>query len=175
MRIIAGKLKGRQFEAPSGHRTHPMSEKIRGALFNALGDITGLTVLDAFAGSGALSFEAVSRGAAYATAIEINPQAHRIISENIRTLGIRGNVKSVRASTAGWLTTASDAKFDIVLLDPPYDNVRPRLLADIAKRAKEGGVIVASLPPGTNLVLDNLQLQLRKSYGDAELLFYKNS
>jgi 16S rRNA (guanine966-N2)-methyltransferase len=63
MRVVAGSLKGRIFNEPSGHQTHPMSEKVRGALFNALGDIEGLSVLDAFAGSGALSFEAVSRGA----------------------------------------------------------------------------------------------------------------
>ena len=67
MRIIAGSLGGRVFKAPSGHRTHPMSEKIRGAIFNALGDISDLTVLDAFTGSGALCFEAVSRGVANAT------------------------------------------------------------------------------------------------------------
>jgi 16S rRNA (guanine966-N2)-methyltransferase len=59
MRIIAGELKGRNIQEPYGHRTHPMSEKVRGAVFNALGDIEGLAVLDAFAGTGALSFEAV--------------------------------------------------------------------------------------------------------------------
>ena len=60
MRVISGKFGGQLFDAPKGHRTHPMSEKVRGALFSVLGDISGLTVLDAFAGSGALSIEAIS-------------------------------------------------------------------------------------------------------------------
>ena len=64
MRIIAGTLKGQQFQTPHSHKTHPMGDKIRGALFNVLGDIEGLSFLDAFSGSGALAFEAASRGAA---------------------------------------------------------------------------------------------------------------
>ena len=77
MRIIAGYLGGRQFNSPRSNRTHPMSDKARGGLFNALGDISGLTVLDAFAGSGALSFEAISRGAESVIAVDIDVgQAH---------------------------------------------------------------------------------------------------
>ncbi len=56
MRVISGFLGGRNFESPHGHRTHPMSEKVRGAIFGALGDIKGLTVLDAFSGSGRISY-----------------------------------------------------------------------------------------------------------------------
>ncbi|MCA9330109.1 RsmD family RNA methyltransferase, partial [Candidatus Saccharibacteria bacterium] len=63
MRIISGKLGSRQFIAPKGFATHPMGDRVRTALFNTLGDIVGLTVLDAFGGSGAISFEAISRGA----------------------------------------------------------------------------------------------------------------
>jgi 16S rRNA (guanine(966)-N(2))-methyltransferase RsmD len=75
MRIIAGTLGGRTFESPHGRRTHPMSDKVRGSLFNTLGDIDGLTILDAFAGSGALAFEAISRGAEHVLAIEIDNRA----------------------------------------------------------------------------------------------------
>ena len=69
MRVIAGRLGGRLFDSPHTRRTHPMSDKARGALFNMLGDIEGMHVLDPFAGTGALSFEAISRGAASALAI----------------------------------------------------------------------------------------------------------
>ena len=70
MRIISGVLGGRVFKAPNGNKTHPMSEKIRGAMFNSLGDISGLTVLDAFSGSGAVAIEAFSRGAEHVVAVD---------------------------------------------------------------------------------------------------------
>src|SRR3954470_23836038 len=101
MRIIAGQLKGQQFQAPHGHKTHPMSDKMRGALFNVLGDIEGLTFLDAFAGSGALAFEAASRGAKAVTAIEIDNSAHKTIGQNIKALHISTQVKAVKANTGG--------------------------------------------------------------------------
>ena len=105
MRIIAGQLKGNMFASPHGNRTHPMSDKVRGALFNALGDIEGLTVLDAFAGSGALAFEALSRGAASATLLKKDKPAQRAISENIVTLNVEKRTKLIRASANAWLGT----------------------------------------------------------------------
>ena len=83
MRVIAGRLRGRQFKSPPGRRSHPMSEKMRGALFNVLGDIEGLTLLDAFSGSGAISFEAISRGARSVQAVEKAVLAYRTICKNI--------------------------------------------------------------------------------------------
>src|ERR1039458_7477259 len=97
MRVIAGFLGGRNFDSPGGHRTHPMSDKVRGAIFGVLGDIKGLTVLDAFAGSGALAIEAISRGAKRAVAIEVDKGAHTVITENIKALGIEDRIKAVRA------------------------------------------------------------------------------
>src|SRR5579883_2683533 len=102
MRIVAGTLGGRQFEAPKGHRTHPMSDKVRGALFNMLGDISGLTVFDAFAGSGALSFEAISRGAKSAVAVDIDKSAHKTILKNAKQLGVPAQLKAIRANASGW-------------------------------------------------------------------------
>src|SRR5688500_6254990 len=102
MRIITGYLGGRNFNSPRGHRTHPMSDKARGALFNALGDIEGLTVLDAFAGSGALSFEAISRGAVSATAIDIDKAAYEAIQANVESLGLEDKVTVLRKNIGGW-------------------------------------------------------------------------
>ena len=92
MRIVSGQLKGQQFQSPHGHRTHPMAEKVRGALFNILGDIEGLTFLDAFAGSGALAFEAASRAAASVTAIDKDSSAHQIIEHNLKDLHLEKTV-----------------------------------------------------------------------------------
>jgi 16S rRNA (guanine966-N2)-methyltransferase len=175
MRIIAGSLGGRQFASPRGHRTHPMSDKGRGALFNALGDIEGLAVLDAFAGSGALGFEAVSRGAGRITAIERDRQAQQTIEANIQGLGLHGSVKLISANAAGWLKTA-DNTFDLVLLDPPFEDLQPNLLVKLAERTKPGGLTVLSLPPEADVELPEDRFQLTtKAYGDNQLVFYRKT
>jgi len=173
MRIIAGELGGRLFDAPRGHRTHPMGDKIRGALFNTLGDITGLTVLDAFAGSGAVSFEAVSRGAASAIAVESDKVAYTTIQRNIESLGVEEKVQLVRAFVISYVRRIHD-EFDIVVADPPYDDVQYKALEILPKYVKLGGVIIYSLPPSGRLIMpENFELVSQKSYGDATLHFYR--
>lgn len=173
MRIIAGDLKGRQFNSPGGHRTHPMSDKMRGALFNALGDIQGLTVLDAFAGSGAIAFEAISRGASRSTAIERDKSAQRSVAENIQILGLEEQVKLVKASAASWLRT-SQVKFDVVIADPPWDDMQLGLVERVSLRTKPGGIFVASLAKNARLIPDEtLELVTQKDYGDGTLSFYR--
>ncbi len=176
MRIIAGRLGGRQFSSPKGHRTHPMSDKGRGALFNALGDIEGLTILDAFAGSGALSFEAVSRGAAHSTAIERDRSAQITIDANIKELGLASKVKPIKANAAGWLST-TDESFDLVILDPPFEDLQPNLLLRLAARTLPGGTVVLSLPPDGDVRLPESAFQYlaTKSYGDNQLVFYRKN
>src|SRR5437868_15008558 len=112
MRIIAGTLKGQQFQTPHSHKTHPMGDKIRGALFNVLGDIEGLTFLDAFAGSGALAFEAASRGAKSVVAIDNDRAAHLVIEKNVRDLHLQKIVKVTKANTGGWSIHNMENKFD---------------------------------------------------------------
>lgn len=174
MRIIAGQLKGRTFDSPKGHRTHPMSDKMRGALFAMLGDIEDLTVLDAFAGSGALSFEAISRGAASALAIDADISAQRAIAENIAKLGLEQLVKMVRASANAWLGTNEGASFDLVLCDPPYDNLQESLIARLAHAVRTQGLLVLSWPGAEPLPqLEGLKLEAARRYGDSQLGFYR--
>lgn len=174
LRVIAGTLGGRTFEAPSGHKTHPMSEKIRGAIFNMLGDIKGLYILDAFAGSGALAFEAVSRGAKKVIAVELDTNAHKTIELNIMALGT-SNITTSRANVGSWVKTNSKDRFDIILCDPPYDHVNPELLESLAWHVKPGGILVLSLPPDTRILLpeDVFTVVSQKNYGDATLVFYR--
>ncbi len=174
MRVIAGALGGRVFASPKGHRTHPMSDKVRGALFTVLGELDGLTVLDAFAGSGALSFEAVSRGAKAVVAIEIDRLAQKTIAENIQKLGVHGTVKLVKASNAAWLQTAERIAFDVVICDPPYDDLQPEQLAKLTKTVKTDGIFVLSWPGAQDPpYFDGLVQITRKEYGDAQLVFYQ--
>ena len=173
MRIIAGNLKGRVFESPHSAKTHPMSDKVRGALFTMLGDIGGMSVLDAFAGSGALSFEAISRGAARAVALDSDRSAQQCIMRNIGNLGLARQVKLIKASASAWLSTTEDS-FDIVLLDPPFNDPQPKLLMRLAERARHDGIAAISLPPTVDFcLLEGYQLLARKSYGDASLAFYR--
>lgn len=173
MRIIAGRLGGRQFASPKGHRTHPMSDKMRGALFNALGDISGLTVLDAFAGSGAISFEAVSRGAAHAMAVERDRQAQQAIAESIEKLGISGQIKLIKASAGSWLGTSDDL-FDIVVVDPPWEDPQINLLLRLADRTKPGGLFVSSIRNASDLSLrGNFHELSRKNLGDGSLTIFR--
>ena len=173
MRIIAGSLGGRNFIAPKGHKTRPMSEKVRGALFNALGDIEGLTVLDAFSGSGAIGFEALSRGAKQVTAIDSDKDAQLSICQNITSLGVGEKMQLISASTNVWLRTSKDV-FDIVICDPPYNNFQTTVLVKLAERTKAHGTLTLSLPPWADVNLGNgFRLLSRKAYGDASLLFYR--
>jgi 16S rRNA (guanine966-N2)-methyltransferase len=173
MRIIAGKLGGRVFQAPHGHRTHPMADKIRGALFNVLGDIEGLTVLDAFAGSGGLSFEAISRGAKSAIAIDHDGPAHKTLMRNIQDLGLEQEVKATKANASGWSDNNPEAQFDIVILAPPYDNLQKNLLAKLVKHTKDDGILVLDWPGKEEIPeFDGLEQITDKNYGDAQLIFY---
>ncbi|HEX5798426.1 MAG TPA: RsmD family RNA methyltransferase [Candidatus Saccharimonadales bacterium] len=174
MRIIAGNLGKRNFDAPKGHRTHPMSEKARGGLFSALGDISGLTVLDAFAGSGALCFEAISRGAKNAVAIDIDKNAVDTIKRNSKSLGTSDKLKVTRANASGWSDNNGNTVFDLVFIAPPYDDLQPSLVIKLAKHLKDSGIFVLDWP-GNEPVLDveGLEVVKQKNYGDAQLVFYK--
>ena len=176
MRIIAGKLGGRLFESPRGHRTHPMSEKARGAVFGALGDIKGLRVLDAFAGSGALSFEAISRGAKQAVALEVDPAAHSVIKNNAKQLGIDQQLKATRAYAGAWSTRHQAQLFDVILLDPPFDKVPYKDIFRMPRHLNEAGVLVLSWPGAAEVLkFEGLQIVQSKNYGDSQLIFYKRA
>lgn len=174
MRVIAGTLGGRVFQAPQGRRTHPMSDKMRGALFNMLGDMEDQTILDAFSGSGALSFEAVSRGAQSVLAIEQDRSAQRCIADNIAALNI-SSVKLIKAAAGAWLRTA-EGSYDVVLLDPPYDNLQLSTLHLLAERTTVGGQIVLSWPGKQEPpVFKDFTLRTSKSYGDGSLHVYERA
>jgi 16S rRNA (guanine966-N2)-methyltransferase len=174
MRVVAGRLGGRNFDSPRTSRTHPMSDKVRGALFNALGDLNGLSVLDAFAGSGACSIEAVSRGATSVLAIDIDPEAIKTVAANVRMLELDDEITVRRKNISGWSRNNQDKTFDVVLADPPYTDIRPDVLERLQVHVKPGGLFVLSWP-GSESVREfkGLDVVSHKSYGDAQLVFYR--
>jgi 16S rRNA (guanine966-N2)-methyltransferase len=174
VRIVAGRLGGRNFASPHSQRTHPMSDRVRGALFNTLGDIEGLTVLDAFAGTGALSLEALSRGAASALMIEIDKPAQRAIEENIRALGLQQQAKLVKANSSGWSDNNPERQFDLVIAAPPYDDLQLPVVSKLVRHVAPDGLFILDWPGKMDPPeLDGLQLIEQKVYGDAQLVFYR--
>jgi 16S rRNA (guanine966-N2)-methyltransferase len=175
MRIIAGKFGGLQIVTPKGHRTHPMSERVRGALFNSLGDITGYEVLDAFAGTGVLAFEAISRGASMAIAVDNDKKATSAMKESIEKLGIAGSCRAIQANISGWSNNNPEQKFDLVFLDPPYDKLQTNLLDKISRHVANDGQLVVSWPGKSEEEprFDNFKIENVKEHGDAKLLFYR--
>jgi 16S rRNA (guanine966-N2)-methyltransferase len=176
MRIIGGDLAGRQFQAPKGHQTHPMSDKMRGAIFNALGDISGLTVLDAFSGSGALAIEAVSRGASGADAVDSDNNAVHVIRKNVAALDLKTRIKIVQAKISSWLKTNESAEYDLILCDPPYDNLQQDVISQLATLLRTDRIFVLSWPGSQPLpVIDSARLVSQKEYNDSQLAFYRKN
>ena len=120
MRVVAGEFKGRTLHAPRGDAVRPTSDKVRGAIFNVLGDLEGLRVLDLFAGTGALGIEALSRGATDATFVDTDTTA---VERNLASIGVDAAVQSRDA--LAFLGNAS-GRYDVVFADPPYSSA-PRL------------------------------------------------
>jgi len=172
MRIIAGKFKSRIIKNPRGHRTHPMSERIRGALFNVIGDIEGQTFLDAFAGSGAIAIEALSRGAVGVHAVEINADSYEVLQINRDLVTDSESMQVYRANIKTWLKN-QDRLFDIVVADPPYDNVSMNALDVVANYVEIGGLLVVSLPPAEHVKFKGFDKLDEKRYGNAKLVFYR--
>ncbi|OBF66665.1 16S rRNA (guanine(966)-N(2))-methyltransferase RsmD [Mycobacterium sp. 852002-51971_SCH5477799-a] len=121
-RIIGGVAGGRRIAVPP-RGTRPTTDRVRESLFNILSarlELTGLKVLDLYAGSGALGLEALSRGAAAALFVESDPRTGSVIARNIETLGLRGATLR-RGAVASVLAAGTTAAFDLVLADPPYE------------------------------------------------------
>lgn len=122
MRIIGGSLKGRAIEPPAGFKARPTTDFAREALFDMLGnvyDFEDLQVLDLFGGTGAISYEFISRGARRVWTVEMNPLHASFISNTARRLGIEGRISVVRHNVFEFLPLCRE-KFDIVFADPPY-------------------------------------------------------
>ena len=166
VRVTSGVFGGRSLKAPGG-KTHPMGSREKLALFNMLGDIHGLSVLDAFAGSGALGVEAISRGASRVIFIEKNAGACNVIRQNLAELGCDAEVIS---GDAGSLDLSE--MFDAIIADPPYDAFDLTKILPLVNYLEAGGVLVLS-HPGEAPELDGLALEKSRQYAAAHLSFYR--
>ena len=175
MRVVSGALGGRRFDAPPGQDTRPTSDRVREALFSALGAIGGARVLDLFAGSGALAIEALSRGAAHAVLVESNARAAAVIQGNLKALDLAQDRAQVRRRDAlRVLRDASEAgeSYDLVFLDPPYRHATglgPELAVALAPVLAPGARVIGESDRRTPLDLPGLSTTFERRYGDTLL------
>ena len=123
VRIIGGEWRRRVLRFPDSEGLRPTPDRVRETLFNWLGqDLTGLSCLDLFAGSGALGFEAASRGAQKVVMVEHSPKAFEALDSNARLLDASGRLQIVRADAVKFASSLCEAgsRFDVLFLDPPY-------------------------------------------------------
>jgi 16S rRNA (guanine966-N2)-methyltransferase len=187
VRIVAGSLKGRAIVAPEGQGTRPTSDRARQAVFNVLehaawaDGLQGARVMDVYAGSGALGFEAISRGAAFCLFVETDEDARGAIRENADAYGVMGRTRVHRRSATDLgVRPGSDGEaFDLAFLDPPY---RKGLGEQTLQRLLEG----TWLKPGAVVVFergsDEPEIDTpgyerldARDYGAARVLFLRAS
>ncbi len=178
MRVIAGSRKGHKIAAPHGLDTRPTSDRVRENVFNLVGPLDGSTVLDLYAGSGALGIEALSRGASRAVFVERDADAVRTIERNLDRLRLTG-ARVVRGDVIATLAqeTAAGRKYDLVLVDPPY-GMYPELQSQLARHlppllAADGLLVVET----DARVEPELPLPLRTSrkYGQARISIFEGA
>lgn len=168
LRITAGKYRGRKIATPGG-ATHPMGERERLALFNMIVSyVPGAKILDAFAGSGALGIEALSRGALEAIFIEKSAEACRVIRENLRELGADAEVFQ-----GDVLSFATDDLFEVILADPPYDNFRISEVTHLLQFLQGSGIFVLSHPGEAPEFAGMTLLKSRKYAGAGISVYFK--
>ncbi|MDO4781445.1 MAG: 16S rRNA (guanine(966)-N(2))-methyltransferase RsmD [Candidatus Saccharibacteria bacterium] len=172
VRIIAGQYGGRWLQTPPGSATHPMGERVRSALFNSLGSaVQEARVLDAFAGSGAVGLEALSRGAAHVTFIERDRVAQKVLAENVAALGTTEQSDVIKTTISNWLESTSITEdFDIIFADPPYHQPQFSTVKRLMGLLKVGGIMILSHPGIGEVPIQNgIVVVDNRSYGGAHL------
>lgn len=175
MRIISGKYGGRLINAPRKDSVHPMSERIRSAIFNKLiSQLEGAEVLDAFAGSGSVGFEALSRGAKFVTFVESDRQVARTLSENISSLGCQCSTKVINSTVLNFANRDSSPKYDLIFADPPYFRTQDSSVMILGQLLNPDGELILSNPKSAKtFAIEGLVIDDERTYADAKITFYR--
>jgi 16S rRNA (guanine966-N2)-methyltransferase len=167
VRIVAGEFGGRRLVPPKDSRVRPTADRVREAWMSILADaIPGARVLDLYAGSGALGLEAISRGAASATFVELNPPSLRALDANIATLGVAERATVHRGDALRFAERLSAGAFDLALADPPYTRDDAASLVALFRRTPFARIL--SVEHSADLRLEG---DSTRRYGDTALTF----
>ena len=171
MRIVAGEWRGRRIKAPAGDKVRPTADRVREAWMSIVQPwLPGASVLDLFAGSGALGLEALSRGAASAVFVEIAPPSLRALSDNIEALGASDTATVRRADALRFAESLPPHAFDVAFADPPYGHGAALRLAELWQATPFARVIGIEhrvgerMPPGGEA----------RRYGSTAVTFYES-
>lgn len=176
MRVITGQARGRKLLSPVGMDIRPTSEMAKEAIFSILqNEVPGARVLDLFAGSGQLGIEALSREAGFCVFVDQSRQAQQVVRENLRKTGLSERARVAAMDFSAYLEHTAD-RFDIAILDPPYQKgILDTALPLTAKVMNPGGVIVCEterrevLPPQAG----DFSLVREYRYGKAKITLYR--
>jgi 16S rRNA (guanine(966)-N(2))-methyltransferase RsmD len=176
MRIVAGAARGRPLVAPRGEATRPTSDKVRGAIFNVLGQFfDGGAVLDLYAGSGAMALEALSRGATRATCVESDGRAVEALRRNAAACGLADHLEVREEPVERVLPRLPAGAYDLAFLDPPYALGPAAALGALAPALVPGALAVAEhdvrAPPADRF--PGLVLADRRRYGSTGISIYR--
>jgi 16S rRNA (guanine966-N2)-methyltransferase len=176
MRIIAGEARGRKLKSPDTKGTRPATDRVREAVFSAIGNwVEDSVVADLYAGSGSFGLEALSRGAASAVFVERGRKALQALRANVKTVGLGGTV--IEASVQDYLDKANH-RFHLVFMDPPWDDPTEQMETDLAKLDR-------LLLPNAEVVVsrrhtdrvpetpENWRVAADKRYGDTRIIRYE--
>lgn len=186
MRVVAGEAKGRRLKGPKTEGTRPIIDRVKTALFDILSwRVEDTTFLDLFAGTGSVGIEALSRGAAAATFVEIDPAVLKILRENLEITRLADRAETLRADAFAFLESAAaqGRHFDIVYVAPPqYHGLAARAVRrlDSHPLTQPGGLVIAQVHPRERGELDQLALATlrrydERRYGSTLLVFYEHA
>lgn len=184
MRIISGSVKGKKLASFTGHQIRPTSDRVRESIFNILfshfGPCTGKTVLDLYAGTGAMALEALSRGASRAVLVDNGADAARLIPANLHACRVEGKALFLRTGVLETLPRLAPERFDMIFIDPPYSqDLAAQTLAAISRLGllAANGIVCAETAREEELpaVFDGLELLQVRRYGSTGVHLFTHS
>jgi 16S rRNA (guanine966-N2)-methyltransferase len=189
MRVVTGEAKGRRLKSPKTAGTRPIIDRVKTALFDILSTrVEEARFLDLFAGTGSVGIEALSRGAAHATFIELSYSVLKLVRENLKITGLEDRAETIRADAFKFLQSRtseagneSERTYDIIYVAPPqYHGLAARALSllDTSPLVAPGGLVIVQVHPKERPVvaavpLTRLSLTGERKYGSTLLMFYE--
>ena len=174
MRIVGGKYRHRLIVYPDdATHTRPTKDRVREAIFSAVGDITNYNVLDLYAGSGAMGIEALSRGASHCVFVDNSVIAIKTIKENVTNLKIPNEEYEIIKNRDLIALDLLKQKFDLIILDPPYEEGQYEMIVDLLKEKdllSENAIIV--MEANRPIILENIDYKKNKEYHYGEIMVF---